>query len=125
MTDPLRNIPNPNAWAALSERLAAEHDRNVQKAVGTVHAMTGTGSRYRNGVIVSASAFEQLRALAKYPNDPPSRFWRSSPAIFDIPIYVGADWTFNPSTVATARLIAALSRPFRVIVRHLALLGPR
>mgnify|MGYP000853269097 CR=1 FL=1 len=55
MTDPLRNIPNPNAWAALSERLAAEVSEDAPGcACGVPHCsvVADPGLDASDGVVV-------------------------------------------------------------------------
>lgn len=70
-------------------------------------------------LLVSATGFEQMRALARYPaaGDAPS-------AVYGIPVHKAPDWTFSPVDVAAARAIAIARRPFvktaRDLARHLA-----
>lgn len=100
----------------LLPQLRGDYEAQVRRAVAFLELKgIDAGVRPDGAIVVSATGWELLRAMAGYPR--PAAAVGST--LFGIPIYRAADWTFDPLHVAQARLAAIALLPFRAPLRAL------
>lgn len=120
MTD-LSRYPVWAAIGAISARAAAEHERRVAAALVQLRAVLGRDGvavGWRGEFVVARSSVEEIRrAFPPRPSLLDMYGLQSWHPLYGIPIVAVADWKMNPATVAQARLVAIVLRPFARLLR--------